>query len=83
MGETANLPCVYGEAILSDCPVQIFLLLPNIEKYQKSADPEIEKAKQIGEAIRAANNMTFMALAAYCTACPYLHAFKTKQDARK
>ena len=83
MSETANLPCVYGEQILKDCPVQIFLLLPKIEKYQRAADPEVERAKLIGEAIRAANNMTFVSLAAFCNSCPYLHHFKSQREAKK
>lgn len=75
----ATLPCVYGETIHKDCPVQIFLLQPNISKYKQSNDPMIAQAKAIGEVLANVNNMTFIQLAAFCNACPYLHVFKSRK----
>ena len=75
----ATLPCIYGEIIHKDCPVQIFLLQPNIQKYKQTNDPVLAQAKAIGEVLANANNMTFIQLAAFCNACPHLHAYKLRE----
>lgn len=81
MSETTDLPCVYGEQILKDCPVQIFLLQPDIQRYQATSDPAgaVQQARLIGEILKSANSMVFISLAAFCASCPHIHAFKQRE----
>ena len=76
----ANNPCVYGTEISANCPVQAVILQPNIRSYERLNDPAAQQARLIGEALASANNNAVLMLAAFCQACPALHAYKLRES---
>jgi len=82
MSET-DLPCVYGTAVMKTCPVRVTLMEPSIEKYKKSADPNVESVKLMSEIVASANKMGFLPLSSFCASCPHLHQYNMKQATAK